>query len=169
MNLSIGRPVILTNDIQYSAHVPTAFIRANLPLLLPSWTMPVASVLLVLQRPQVFLINHSLATEADKDRLRLQFIRLANAIANQLAIAGHQVDVFDPRTGLPMRSAPGPLPLDDVAVVHSLLGYDISDVGGCWGVIHPRWGQAVYPSTLLSSATPAQLEAIAHQVLRASL
>ncbi len=164
---SVGPPVILAHDIQYSAHVPTAFIQAHLAQLLPSWTAPVASVLVVLQRPQVALSYDSPEVEADKDRLRSQFIQLGNAIAHQLRNRGHEAEIFDPRTGFPMRSEPGSLPLDDVAVVHSVLGYRVINVGSCREIIHPQWGEAVYPSTVMSSASPSQMAAIAHQILSA--
>ncbi len=67
---------------------------------------------------------------------------------------GHLAEVFDPRTGSPLFSQPGSLRLDDVAVVRSCLGYATCDRYGCSVILHPVWGSAVYPSTLLSSAEP---------------
>jgi hypothetical protein len=118
-------------------------------------------MLVVLQQSQHCLLTRTIATELDKDRLRQQFLELATPIANGLITAGYKADVFDPRTGLPTLSPPGPLALDDVAIAHMALGYDITNRETCPAILHPRWGSAVYPSTLLSSAPIYVLEHVA--------
>ena len=64
-----------------------------------------------------------------------------------------------------MNSPPGQLKLDDVAVVNSILGYSISRSGPCSTIVHPTWGRFVYPSTLVSSASPHVVEAVVRSIV----
>jgi hypothetical protein len=145
-------------SIQYSVHLPSSYICTSQARLLPDWTCPVSSVLVILQRSPTFLLDRTTETEACKSQLRQQFIELGKHITQTLQQITHLAAVFDPCTGLPLGSLAGELRLDDVAVVRSLLGYAIATIGGCSIVIHPEWGSAVYPSVLLSSASPETLE-----------
>ena len=141
--------------MEYSAHAPSQFIRTHADQLLPAWSASIASVVIVLQRSQVNLLQRSAATEQEKRRLRSQFVEFACRISQQLEEMGYVADAFDPRTGLPLFSQPGSLQLDDVALAQSLLGYQTKRVGACNLIIHPTWGEAVYPATVVSSASPA--------------
>ncbi|MDX2096370.1 MAG: hypothetical protein SFW36_01220 [Leptolyngbyaceae cyanobacterium bins.59] len=143
-----------------SIHRPSPFIQAHSAHLLPDWCLPVGSVLVVLQRCEVPLQETNDITETWKDELRGHFIHLALPIVMQLEAWNHLAEIFDPRTGLPLRSRCGPLPLDDVAVVRSVLRYPTLDCGGCEVVLHPCWQTAVYPSVVLSSAHPIVMEAV---------
>lgn len=145
--------------MQCSVHTPSQFIAAHQANLLPSWSRPVASVLVVLQPCAYELLSHTPLVELQKHYLREQFLVFGSAIAHQLEHLGHLAEVFDPRTGEPSRSQPG-LPLDDVAVVRSCLGYPAIVHADCWAIVHPAWGSAVYPSTLLSSAQPSIVQSV---------
>ena len=144
--------------MQYSVHSPPEFIRTNLGQLLPSWSLPVLSVLVVLQLCQIPLFDRTVETELSKNQLRQQFIEFGDNIVLKLRTMGHLADIFDPRTGQPLSSPPGQLRLSDVKVVHSTLGYCINDTGPCSMVVHPIWGTSVYPSTLVSSAPPQVMD-----------
>ena len=137
----------------------------HLNRLLPDWSLPAASVLLILQKRQSAVLARTREAETDKDRLREQFIKLGRKIARTLGNMGHQVDLFDPRTGWPLLSSAGQCQLDDVAVVCAILGYAMSDKGGCATIVHPIWGRAVYPSTLLSSAPPELVQSVSDSYL----
>lgn len=150
--------------LEYSVHPPNEFIRTHTDRLLPSWLVPVLSVLVVLQQSQVALIEKTPETEAHKSQLRQQFMELSHRIAQKLGQMGHLVEIFDPGTGLPLLSAPGSLKLDHVAVVQTALGYHLIPSGGCWLVEHPNWGSAVYPAILMSSAEIAILSAVVQSI-----
>lgn len=152
-------------ELQYSVHPPSPFICAYLQQLLPGWPLPAASVLVVLQKRQSAPLARNRDTEIDKDRLRECFIKFGCNIARILSKMGHYADPFDPRTGWPLLSPSGQCQLDDVAVACAALGYATSTSGGCATIVHPIWGNAVYPSTLLSSAPPAIVESIAGSVV----
>ena len=151
--------------MQYSIHSPTEFIHTHLGQLLPGWSLPVLSVLVVLQLCQFALVERTLDTEKYKNQLRQQFMEFGSEIVLQLKAMGHLADMFDPRTGLPVASSPGQLKLDDVAVVRSVLGYSISKNGPCTMLVHPTWGRAVYPSILVSSAPPDLLETVVQSIV----
>lgn len=150
------------DQLQYSVHHPPAYICTHLPQLLPQWSVPVRSVLVMLQPSGVALNIQSPETEAQKQALRGIFLDLGYQITQQLKRQGYWGDLFDPKTGQPLLSKPGSAFLDDVAVVRACLGYPCVSYGGCLGVLHPRWGDAVYPSILVSSASPEVL----HQVMQ---
>jgi len=151
-------------QIQYSVHAPNDFIHTHLDQLLPGWTVPVVSVLVILQACQFALLHKTPETEALKAKLRQRFLHLGLPIARQLQQQGYRADLFDPQTGWPLLSPPGFLRLDDVAVVRSSLGYPLVTSGGCALIQHPEWGDAVYPSILVSSAAPEVVAVVAERI-----
>lgn len=144
--------------VQWFVCVPNGFMQTEWVRLLPSWTAPVTSVVIVLQQSPAPLTRRSSAREADKAVLRKRFLQWGSELVHQLQMDGYLADLFDPKTGLPQFSPPGSLTLDDVAVVRSLLHYPVRGCGNCWVVSHPVWGEAVYPATILSSAPVAVVE-----------
>lgn len=151
--------------MEFSIHPPSPYLCQNHPHLLPGWTVPVQSVLLLLQRSPLPLVDRSPACEQVKQHLRQQFVQMGQAIAHHLEAIGYQTELFDPKTGFPLHSPAGQKQLDDVALVHSTLDYDTCQRGGCHLLIHPTWGKAVYPSTLVSSAPPEVLEVVVREVI----
>jgi hypothetical protein len=138
--------------LHLTIQAPSLFIQTHLDQLLPAWSRPAASMLLVLQVSQYDLLHQTVQTELEKERLRSYFLQFGVRIALQLQEEGYLADLFDPRTGRPLLSRPGLLSMDDVAVVRACLGYETTNRCGCSVLVHPIWGGAVYPSTLLSSA-----------------
>jgi hypothetical protein len=151
--------------VQYSIHPPSDYILQHQSRLLPAWSQAIASVLVMLQPSQFALPERTLDTEQEKEKLRSHFLNRGRAIALALQQQGHLADLFDPRTGWPILSTRGTLPLDDVAVARAALGYSTDRCGNCRVILHPHLGTAVYPSTLVSSAPVEALGAIAQQVL----
>lgn len=151
--------------IRYSVHVPNAFISTHVCLLLPEWVVPVLSVIIVFQHSPVRLAERTPTTEFYKQRLRVQFVQWARRIVLELQRMNYRAEIFDPRTGYPLLSQPGDLRLDDVAVIHASLGYPLQETGGCRVIEHPAWGNAVFPSVLLSSAPPDVTDAVVARVL----
>lgn len=152
--------------MQYSVHSPSPFICTHTDRLLPTWSRPVSSVLVILQPSSCTLCEKSPRAEQQKQRLRQKFLQFGYQIAHQLQQRGYLVDAFDPRTGFPLLSQPGQLRLDDVAVAHACLGYPTTDSDGCSVILHPAWGSAVYPSILMSSASIEMLESVVEDVQR---
>jgi Methylmalonic aciduria and homocystinuria type D protein len=151
--------------LQYSIHQPSAFIRHHWMELLPDWQASVASLMVLLQISPVSLHETTPDTEYQKRRLRWRSLKLLKILTGHLQKAGYAADGFDPRTGKPFYSRPGTLTLDDVAVVQSALGYPLVVKGGCHLINHPVWGCSVFPSVLVSEASPETLGQIAHRFL----
>nr|WP_290223380.1 methylmalonic aciduria and homocystinuria type D protein [Trichocoleus desertorum] len=132
--------------------------------LLPSWSQPILSILVVLQQCSSLMLSRTFATEMQKQQGRSQFLHFGAQVALELEPLGHLVELFDPVTGWPLRSSAGRLRLDDVAVVRAALDYPTKTQGNCILVIHPDWESAVYPSVLVSSAPLDLLQTVAAQV-----
>jgi Methylmalonic aciduria and homocystinuria type D protein len=146
--------------MQWSVHSPSPFICKHRDRLLPEWVGQISSVLVVLQRANCGLTDRNGLTETQKQNLRDRFLEWGSAIAAQLHRQGYRADLFDPKTGYPLWSQAGTLGLDDVAVVRACLGYSITQAHGCCLILHPEWGNAVYPSVLVSSADPKILKSM---------
>lgn len=155
-------------EMQYSVHSAHQFLQTHLEQLLPDWSVPVLSILVVLQMSQYVLLDKTPETELHKQHLRKRFVKFGRMLAGTLYEMGYLAEVFDPQTGLPLLSRPGELKLDDVAVVQACLGYSLTDSGGCSILHHPEWGSAVYPSVLVSSAHPTIIESIAGVIAASS-
>lgn len=138
--------------MHFSVHPPNEFICRHWEKLLPDWSAPVRSIIVVLQPAELELVEQTPETEFQKHRLREKFLEFGFQVVEHLRKLGHSAELFDPKTGLPILSQPGTLPLDDVAVVRSSLGYGATQIGQCCTIVHPLWGSAVYPSILMSSA-----------------
>jgi hypothetical protein len=138
---------------------PTPFVQDNLEKMLPDWTLPTAWVVIILQKAQFGLCTRSPIVEREKQRLRERFMRFGVEIAFDLKEQGNLADLIDPRSGQPLLSHPGVLNHDDVKVVSTLLGFHTA-AGNCTRIFHPQWGDAVYPSVMLSSADPKQIKAV---------
>ena len=166
-------------DMEYSIHPPSPFIECSWQALLPDWSDPVLSVLILLQRSPVILCQPTVEAEAMKQQLRKRSLQRLRPLIQTLHHQTYQAALFDPRTGLPFCStghgcpdgSPDShytsLPLNDVAVVHAALGYARQQHGQCYCIIHPVWGTSVYPTIVLTSATPAILHKLAQVFLDA--
>ncbi|MEM9135867.1 MAG: methylmalonic aciduria and homocystinuria type D protein [Cyanobacteria bacterium P01_F01_bin.42] len=119
-----------------------------------------ASILIYLQPSPVPLCDRTAQTESVKNHLRREFLALARRWHSHIIARGYLAEPFDPKHGTPLYSDAGDWPLDDVAVAHALLSLPIMEQGGCHLLCHPQWQTAVFPATLLSSATPKQLRKI---------
>ncbi len=127
-----------------------------------------SSLMVILQTCPVSLYEATPAAEYQKRRLRRRSICFIKTLIASLQEAGYAADGFDPRTGKPFYSRPGLLTLDDVAVVQAVLGYSLVASGDCYLIKHPTWGCCVFPTILVSEASPAILAEIAHRILGGS-
>ena len=130
---------------------PSQFIQQNQHRLLPTWTVSITHIILILQKSQFPLENSSQEIEEEKDYLRARFLRFGGNLVFQLGDAQYQSDLFDPRNGYPLLSRCGEITLSDTTVVRDLLGFEVIKQQ-CSLLIHPQWGTAIYPSTIVTSA-----------------
>lgn len=149
--------------VQISIHRPSPFICANLERVLPDWHLPDLWVVVVLQQSRYELVEKTPHVEREKQYLREKFMRFGFDVAFNLRDRGFLTDLIDPRTGYPLFSHPGEIPHDDTAVVKALLGFPVIE-NSCRVLVHPRWGMAVYPSILISSASPTVVKPVLKKV-----
>ncbi|MCM1985358.1 methylmalonic aciduria and homocystinuria type D protein [Lyngbya confervoides] len=139
---------------QISIHSPTAFLQQHWRQILPSWSVPVQALALYLQYSPVSLCDRTANTEQHKAILRQNFLTQAEQWSTALEGLGYWVDYFDPKFGTPVRSPAGLQLLDDVALAQQLLHFPVQAQGECKLLCHPAWGTHVFPSTLVTSASP---------------
>lgn len=149
--------------VQITIHQPSPFINQNLERVLPDWKKPVLWVVVVLQQSQYELVETTPYVEREKQHLREKFMRFGCDVAFDLRDRGFLADLIDPRTGYPLLSRPGEIPHDDTAVVKALLGFPVIH-NSCCVLQHPLWGMAVYPSILMSSASPTIIKPVLKKV-----
>lgn len=151
--------------VQMSVHQPSLFIAQNLERVFPDWVLPVTTcrVVVVLQQSRYPLAGTAPHIEREKDRLREKFIGFGSDIVRHLRDRGFLTDLIDPRTGYPLLSRPGQIPHDDTSVVKALLGFSVIRTS-CRVLQHPKWGTAVYPSTMMSSASPTIIKPVLKQM-----
>lgn len=192
LNSMTSKPV---EDMEYSIHPPSPFIQTSWQKLLPTWDVPVSSLLILLQRSPIALRWHTPEASLVKARLRTKAIRLMMPLVYTLRRHHYPSEMFDPKTGSPYcsdaqdsaqeefdpessvpessdqesydleDSAQGCIPLNDVAVIQAILGYTTKQHGQCRCIVHPIWGDRVYPSILMSASSPMTVKPIAEQYL----
>lgn len=161
-------------DVELRFCPPSPFVRQHQQQLFPTWNQPVASTLVVLQKSRFPLTQAHPELELEKERLRERFLRWAFPwvcqVRDRLNPDNREdvgspkqsdrilTDLVDPRSGYPLFSRPGEIRHDDVAAASWGLGWEIVAVGECRAMVHPQWGTAVYPATVLSTASPGVLQ-----------
>lgn len=162
-NVDLKRQLFET--IEFSAHQPSDFIQTNQVRILPSWSNAVESVLVFLQHAPCDFSVQTETTEHWKSKLRQNFLRFGRKLITRFQEEGHFAVLIDPCTGFPLNTQSGSLTLSDVSIVKSLLHFSTELRGDCLVLIHPRWGDAVYPSTILSTASPSLAEYLTEPML----
>lgn len=149
--------------VNISIHQPSLFMIQNLERVIPDWNLPVLWVVVVLQQSRYQLIESTDHIEREKERLREKFMRFGFDLAFDLRDRGFLADLIDPRTGYPLLSRIGEIRHDDTAAVEALLGFPVIQ-NNCRVLEHPNWGTAVYPSILMSSASPKTIKPMLKKV-----
>lgn len=148
---------MIEREIQIYIDRPSEFIRQNQQKLLPNWNISITCIILVLQKSNFPLENSSYEIEREKDHLRARFLRFGSNLVFKLRDFKYQSDLFDPRSGYPLLSRPGDMTLNNIALVKDLLGFNVVKQE-CSLLVHPEWGTAIYPSTIVTSASPEILQ-----------
>ena len=151
-------------EVQVCIASPHQFVLDRQHQLLPDWDIAVSYLILVLQRSFVPLNTSSDRVTREKNRLRAEFIDFGCSLILSLQEQGYQSDLFDPRTGYPLLTSRG-ITFDDNAVVKALLNYPVIGYQHCSLLIHPAWGNNVYPSTIVTSAPSEAINFCLEQII----
>ena len=98
------------------------------------------------------LVNVGPHVEREKDALLEAFVAFAGRACELLAAQGHWADYIDPCSGLPMLHRSGTGVYGEVDALVTLLRYTTVNAGCCKVALHPQWGSAVYPASLMTKA-----------------
>ena len=104
------------------------------------------------QQASLQLVNWGEDAAVEKDRCLEVFIAFGAALRDALTARGHWCDYIDPCSGLPTHTKDCPSVYDEVSGHQCLLGYTVSQAGGCKVLLHPQWGTACYPATIFTTA-----------------
>ena len=151
-------------EVQICIALPHQFVLDRQHQLLPDWNIAVSYLILVLQRTLLPLDTSSDRVTREKNRLRVEFIDFGCSLILALQKQGYQSDLFDPRTGYPLLTSRGII-FDDNAVVQAILNYPAISYQHCSLLIHPVWGNNVYPSTIVTSAPLKVVDSCLEQII----
>eukprot|EP00744_Colponema_vietnamica_P010095 GILI01014294.1.p1 GENE.GILI01014294.1~~GILI01014294.1.p1 ORF type:complete len:226 (-),score=20.98 GILI01014294.1:250-927(-) len=93
------------------------------------------------------LIGFSGVAQEFKDHSRDRFIGFMNEVQRRLVPEGWWVDYADPATGLPVLTRGSSAVYCESDAIEQLLSMELMHVNGCRMVIHPIFGEQVYPAS----------------------
>ncbi|CAM9767233.1 unnamed protein product, partial [Chrysoparadoxa australica] len=144
-------PTMTTGGVEVSVHTcPRSMIR-ELQFVFPRVDLEECLAIPTNQKASLDLVNLGDIVELEKDKLLNNFISFGAAICDRLESLGHWADYVDPCSGLPMRTRSNKV-YSEVEGMQLLLRYQVLNAGGCKVLLHPKWGSAVYPATLFTTA-----------------
>jgi hypothetical protein len=82
----------------------------------------------------------------------VQFSGFARSLCLLLLGRGYFADYIDPCTGHPALHGRSSCVYSEVDAASQLLCYRVEQAGSCSIVLHPAWGSACYPATILTTA-----------------
>ncbi|WP_198648887.1 methylmalonic aciduria and homocystinuria type D protein [Cyanothece sp. BG0011] len=139
--------------------VPTQFIINNYPKLLPTWKQVPKSVLIVLLYAKLSIENINQDTQAEKERLKQEFLQLGNDLKYILQKENYFIEIIDPQDGKPINSHNATMNFDLIAIVNQILGFNYYHTQqGCKVLNHPTQKTGIYPSILLSDTDPIKID-----------
>mmetsp|Transcript_2714 Transcript_2714/g.3158 ORF Transcript_2714/g.3158 Transcript_2714/m.3158 type:complete len:231 (-) Transcript_2714:242-934(-) len=106
------------------------------------------------------IVGVGIHIEEEKDRLLRVFMAFASEFCNKIRSLGYWSDFMDPCSGLPMLTPDCNKVYSEVDGMEVLLGYRTYDAGFCKILTHPKWGSAVYPSTIFANAPKSVVKKI---------
>lgn len=93
------------------------------------------------------LIGISDAAQEFKDHSRERFLDFMHEVQRRLAPEGWWVDFADPATGLPVQTRGTSTVYCESDAIEQLLSMELMSVCGCRMVVHPIFGEQVYPAS----------------------
>ena len=133
--------------------------------LLPDWQENPQTIIFFFFQCKCALNGNNLQEEQiEKDRLLVKFNSLGNQFYNLSKERGILTEVICPKTGYPQYSNKGK---QIFSIQHLVCRYlpDFTSKSKICGLIHPIWGQAVYPCIILSNSQPMEVKLIMKRAL----
>eukprot|EP00199_Chlamydomonas_sp_CCMP681_P003017 CAMPEP_0119107446 /NCGR_PEP_ID=MMETSP1180-20130426/10186_1 /TAXON_ID=3052 ORGANISM="Chlamydomonas cf sp, Strain CCMP681" /NCGR_SAMPLE_ID=MMETSP1180 /ASSEMBLY_ACC=CAM_ASM_000741 /LENGTH=167 /DNA_ID=CAMNT_0007092933 /DNA_START=49 /DNA_END=552 /DNA_ORIENTATION=+ len=145
----------VTGSMEWSVHACPSQIRREVGAVFPSLGSADMTHLLIVatcQHSAMDLVQMGDAVDVEKDLLLEQFMAWAKPLCERLMAQGHWADYIDPCSGLPMVHQEGQVVYAEVEALSVLQGFKTSNAGCCKILLHPKWGSAVYPASMFTTA-----------------
>eukprot|EP00470_Lotharella_oceanica_P010297 CAMPEP_0170191778 /NCGR_PEP_ID=MMETSP0040_2-20121228/52497_1 /TAXON_ID=641309 /ORGANISM="Lotharella oceanica, Strain CCMP622" /LENGTH=315 /DNA_ID=CAMNT_0010439933 /DNA_START=72 /DNA_END=1019 /DNA_ORIENTATION=+ len=98
------------------------------------------------------MLEFTESAEKEKDLKLKGFYAWCQAVCQRLIKKGYWADYIDPCSGYPVLGGSGSSTYNEVEGMQLLLRYRFSQVGMCKVILHPRWGQRIYPASMFAMA-----------------
>jgi hypothetical protein len=135
-----------------SAHECSKFVSRELEYIFPGVSMENMIAVITMQHTQNELVKWGDEVDAEKDYCLEEFMEFAKDLCTKISALGYWADYIDPCSGLAMMTPDANKPYNEVSGAEYMLGYKCQNAGCCKILLHPRWGSAVYPASLFTSA-----------------
>lgn len=145
-------------SIEVSLHTLSDAVKKELQVMFSSIDVSSLVAMPTCQKASYDLVNIGQEVEAEKDRLLECFMSFASTVADELERLGFFCDYIDPCSGLSVRCKDTNRFFDEVSSFQSLLKYETMNAGCCKVLLHPVWGSAVYPATIITNAPKTVVE-----------
>ena len=145
---------------------PSDFIQQHWQQLLPHWSNPPQTLLLVCFHSSENLSLENKAVQREKDRLWQAFHHCTQGLSLVAQTQGICLEAICPKTGLAVQAPSPALVFDLVHLFHDRLGFAWQRTDqGCKVFHHPRWGPACYPGLLISPDQGDRVTALVYHAL----
>ncbi len=141
-----------SRSMEVSVHAcGKAFLRELEPLL-PGIDLTNMLVIPTMQHSSLDLVKIGDPVEAEKDFCLEVFMDFASTFCKRMIECNHFADYVDPCSGLVMLTKDANKVFSEVDSAQQLLGYAVQNCGCCKVLLHPKWGSAVYPASIFTTA-----------------
>eukprot|EP01040_Poterioochromonas_malhamensis_P016258 gene16258-18416_t len=143
-------------SIQLSVHsIASVSVLNELNMIFPNASFKKLNTVIIstMQPANVELAKYDVEVDQEKDRLLENFVSLGSALCDIFQSRGVFADFFDPCSGLPARTTDSNQIFSEVQAAQSLHNYQIMNAGCCKILLHPEWGSAVYPASIVVQST----------------
>lgn len=152
------------DSIEVSLHTLSDAVKKELQVMFPTVDVSELVAMPTCQKAQFELVNVGPEVEEEKDRLLECFMSFASFVSDSLYDLGYFCDYIDPCSGLSVRCKDTNKFFDEVSSFQSLLKYETMNAGCCKVLLHPIWGSAVYPATIITNAPKRVVEELLERI-----
>lgn len=147
------QPTNQPSCLEYSVHTANITFKRELKAVMPSINVNDNILIIPTFQPvRTSLTEVTELSELEKNRLLELFAGWAKSICQRLIGRGFMADFIDPCTGYPSINSHTSCVYNEVDAATMLLRYRVEQAGFCSIVLHPDWGSASYPASMLTNA-----------------
>jgi len=152
-------------ELEVSAHLPARLMRRDLSCIFRSaidngLVSPEAIVILpTIQHTVLDILAVTSETAKEKDDCLERFVAFAQRFCSEVSARGFWADFCDPCSGLPTFTSSNTV-YAEIQALEKLRRFPTTNAGGCRVAMHPRWGSAMYPASMFTSAPVAVIEEV---------